>query len=89
MVFVHSNVQLVIMKSRIKNYDGARNVTVSVFLISKEVKHLLTEIFLAGRCKKVCGAANIDSIQSAQKLRGCTRIDGSLEIQIRSQGGRK
>lgn len=38
-------------------------------------------------CKKTCEGANIDSIQSAQQLRGCTHINGPLEIQIRSQGG--
>lgn len=36
-----------------------------------------------GPCLKVCTATNVDSIASAQKLRGCTRIKGSLEIQIR------
>ena len=40
-----------------------------------------------GLCKKSCKGASIDSISSAQKLRGCTHIAGSLEIQIRSQGG--
>ncbi|XP_011648405.1 insulin-like peptide receptor isoform X2 [Pogonomyrmex barbatus] len=34
-------------------------------------------------CMKECSAANVDSIASAQKLRGCTNIAGSLEIQIR------
>lgn len=36
-----------------------------------------------GRCKKQCPGANIDSAQSAEDLRGCTHINGSLEIQIR------
>lgn len=36
-----------------------------------------------GPCQKECAGANIDSIASAQKLRGCTHITGSLEIQIR------
>ncbi|XP_048513218.1 insulin-like receptor [Athalia rosae] len=36
-----------------------------------------------GLCLKECSGANVDSIASAQKLRGCTRIMGSLEIQIR------
>lgn len=36
-----------------------------------------------GRCLKECTATNVDSIASAQKLRGCTHIRGSLEIQIR------
>ncbi|XP_018333468.1 insulin-like receptor [Agrilus planipennis] len=39
-----------------------------------------------GRCKKICPASRIDSILAAQQLRGCTHINGSLEIQIR--GGR-
>ncbi|XP_044591590.1 insulin-like receptor isoform X2 [Cotesia glomerata] len=34
-------------------------------------------------CSKVCSGASVDSIASAQKLRGCTRIEGSLEIQIK------
>lgn len=36
-----------------------------------------------GQCLKECSGANVDSIASAQKLRGCTHITGSLEIQIR------
>ncbi|KAG7198161.1 hypothetical protein KM043_005580 [Ampulex compressa] len=36
-----------------------------------------------GPCLKECAGANVDSIASAQTLRGCTRITGSLEIQIR------
>lgn len=39
-----------------------------------------------GMCRKECKGANVDSIISAQNLRGCTHIKGSLEIQIR--GGR-
>ncbi|XP_011696536.1 PREDICTED: insulin-like receptor [Wasmannia auropunctata] len=34
-------------------------------------------------CLKECEGANVESIASAQKLRGCTHIKGSLEIQIR------
>ncbi|XP_071643096.1 insulin-like receptor-like [Temnothorax longispinosus] len=34
-------------------------------------------------CRKECSGANVDNIASAQKLRGCTHIAGSLEIQIR------
>ncbi|VVC26261.1 Hypothetical protein CINCED_3A024692 [Cinara cedri] len=37
----------------------------------------------SGPCRKVCIAANVESIQSAQKLKGCVIINGSLEIQIR------
>ncbi|XP_076760117.1 insulin-like receptor-like [Xylocopa sonorina] len=36
-----------------------------------------------GLCQKECPGASVDSISSAQKLRGCTHITGSLEIQIR------
>ncbi|XP_066996033.2 insulin-like peptide receptor [Anabrus simplex] len=39
-----------------------------------------------GQCRKECLGASVDSIASAQRLRGCTYIKGSLEIQIR--GGR-
>lgn len=42
---------------------------------------------IIGPCRKVCIAANVESIQSAQKLKGCVIINGSLEIQIR--GGSK
>jgi len=38
---------------------------------------------IIGPCRKVCIAANVESIQSAQKLKGCVIINGSLEIQIR------
>lgn len=36
-----------------------------------------------GTCRKECSGANVDSIASAQRLRGCTYIRGALEIQIR------
>ncbi|KAK7866791.1 hypothetical protein R5R35_004211 [Gryllus longicercus] len=36
-----------------------------------------------GPCRKECPSASVDSIASAQRLRGCTYIKGSLEIQIR------
>ncbi|XP_043280650.1 insulin-like receptor [Venturia canescens] len=36
-----------------------------------------------GHCLRECAGANVNSIASAQKLRGCTHISGSLEIQIR------
>ncbi|XP_039275988.1 insulin receptor [Nilaparvata lugens] len=36
-----------------------------------------------GPCKKECEGLNVDSISSSQRLRGCTYIKGSLEIQIR------
>ncbi|GIY26330.1 insulin receptor [Caerostris darwini] len=38
-----------------------------------------------GQCPKICAGAVVDSVGSAQKLKGCTQIYGSLEIQI--QGG--
>ncbi|XP_053687388.1 insulin-like receptor isoform X2 [Sabethes cyaneus] len=40
-----------------------------------------------GACPKRCGGGNIDNIQSAQSLKGCEIIEGSLEIQLRSRGG--
>ncbi|XP_055689522.1 insulin-like receptor isoform X2 [Lutzomyia longipalpis] len=40
-----------------------------------------------GLCRKTCQAAKIDSISTAQQMRGCTHIAGSLEIQIMNQGG--
>lgn len=42
-----------------------------------------------GTCRKVCDATNVDSIQSAQRLKGCVVINGSLEIQIRGGGNYK
>nr|UTM63729.1 Insulin-like receptor [Riptortus pedestris] len=36
-----------------------------------------------GKCKKECPGINVDSIATAQELRGCTIIRGALEIQIR------
>ncbi|XP_012280342.1 insulin-like receptor [Orussus abietinus] len=36
-----------------------------------------------GPCLKKCAGTSVDSIASAQRLRGCTHIVGSLEIQIR------
>ncbi|XP_076640887.1 insulin-like receptor-like isoform X1 [Halictus rubicundus] len=36
-----------------------------------------------GPCQKECEGEMVDSIATAQKLRGCTRIKGSLVIQIR------
>ncbi|XP_017772615.1 PREDICTED: insulin-like receptor [Nicrophorus vespilloides] len=39
-----------------------------------------------GRCKKECQGMVIDSVVTAKRLRGCTHINGSLEIQIRSGG---
>ncbi|XP_058788861.1 insulin-like receptor [Phymastichus coffea] len=36
-----------------------------------------------GPCMKECGGMTVDSIASAQKLRGCTLIKGNLEIAIR------
>jgi hypothetical protein len=38
---------------------------------------------LIGPCRKECQGVNVDSIATAQKMRGCTYIKGSLEIQIR------
>lgn len=35
-----------------------------------------------GPCRKECNPTNVDSIASAQRLRGCTYIKGALEIQI-------
>lgn len=36
-----------------------------------------------GPCQKECGSGNVENIASAQALRGCTHIRGSLQIQIR------
>ncbi|XP_063706959.1 insulin-like receptor isoform X2 [Culicoides brevitarsis] len=39
------------------------------------------------KCEKICKGATVDSISTAQHLRGCTKIDGNLEITIKSRGG--
>lgn len=44
---------------------------------------------LNDKCEKRCPGGKIDSIQTVQKLSGCTYIQGSLEIQIRREGGCK
>uniref|UniRef100_A0A1B6DYS9 Tyrosine-protein kinase receptor n=1 Tax=Clastoptera arizonana TaxID=38151 RepID=A0A1B6DYS9_9HEMI len=56
--------------------------------LEKEVKDSMGRSYYIcepckGYCKKECPGANVDSISSAQKLRDCTYITGSLEIQIR------
>lgn len=35
-----------------------------------------------GSCERVCVGAAINSISDAQKMKGCTIINGSLEIKI-------
>lgn len=42
-----------------------------------------------GPCKRECRSSTIDSINAAQQFRGCTKLIGTLIIQIRSQGGRE
>ncbi|KAF7989857.1 hypothetical protein HCN44_008531 [Aphidius gifuensis] len=37
----------------------------------------------SGQCQKKCPSINVDSVGKIQSLRGCTIIEGSLEIQIR------
>lgn len=39
------------------------------------------------KCDKICKGLTVDSIAAAQSLKGCTKIEGTLEIQIRSKGG--
>lgn len=53
------------------------------YMESNENDQNLTCRKCEGSCLKECTGANVDSIASAQKLRGCTHIAGSLEIQIR------
>ncbi|KAK8757577.1 hypothetical protein V5799_004791 [Amblyomma americanum] len=40
----------------------------------------------SGICPKVCSSFHVDGISSAQKIKGCTHINGSLIIQIRGGG---
>lgn len=42
---------------------------------------------LKDKCDKICDGLTVDSIAAAQSLKGCTKIEGTLEIQIRSKGG--
>ncbi|CAG2100850.1 unnamed protein product, partial [Medioppia subpectinata] len=51
---------------------------------NSEHKHLCDSCH--GPCPKVCPAAQVTNIASAQSLRGCTKINGSLEIYIQSGG---
>lgn len=39
------------------------------------------------KCDKICKGLTVDSIAAAQSLKGCTKIEGTLEISIRSKGG--
>lgn len=39
-----------------------------------------------GKCPKVCKGGKIESISQAQVFKGCTVIDGSLEITVRGDG---
>lgn len=39
------------------------------------------------QCKKICVGAKIDSISAAQRMADCQIITGTLEIQIRREGG--
>ncbi|CAB3240968.1 unnamed protein product [Arctia plantaginis] len=39
-------------------------------------------------CNKVCSGGKIDSVASAEQFRGCTHINGKLEISIRNSGGK-
>lgn len=39
-----------------------------------------------GICRKDCAPASVNSIASIQAMQGCTRITGSLFIQIRNEG---
>ncbi|XP_054706404.1 insulin-like peptide receptor [Uloborus diversus] len=55
----------------------------SGFAINETNKHEC--IKCDGQCPKICDGAVVDSVGSAQKLKGCTYVNGSLEIQI--QGG--
>lgn len=36
-----------------------------------------------GKCPKVCGGGKIESVSQAQVFKGCTTIDGSLEITVK------
>lgn len=38
---------------------------------------------LIGACKKDCHGVFVESVESSAALKGCTRITGSLKIQIR------
>lgn len=37
-------------------------------------------------CTHVCQAGKVDTLESVEKFRGCTHINGSLEIHIRGGG---
>lgn len=66
-----------------KPFQNVCRIDCPVGYMDEDSNNLTTCKKCNGPCQKECGGANIDSIASAQKLRGCTHITGSLEIQIR------
>ena len=66
-----------------KPFQNVCRIDCPVGYMDDETNNLTTCKKCNGLCQKECGGANIDSIASAQRLRGCTHITGSLEIQIR------
>lgn len=41
-----------------------------------------------GRCQKECYGAEVKSMEDAEKLRGCTHINGSIEVVIKSENSK-
>lgn len=66
-----------------KPFNGSCVIECPAGYMDDEVDRKMSCKKCEGPCLKECSATNVDSISSAQKLRGCTHIKGSLEIQIR------
>lgn len=77
------------LEARTQNYvpfNGHCHLGCPQGFVEKKVNGVLMCDTCDGTCLKHCPAKSIDSIAAAQSLAGCAIIDGSLEIQIRSQG---
>ncbi|KAI4497351.1 hypothetical protein M0802_007598 [Mischocyttarus mexicanus] len=66
-----------------KPFNGSCIIECPAGYMDEEVNNKTSCRKCKGPCLKECRGTSVDSIASAQKLRGCTHITGSLEIQIR------
>lgn len=66
-----------------KPFNGSCIIECPAGYMDEEVNNKTSCKKCEGPCLKECAGTSVDSIASAQKLRGCTHITGSLEIQIR------
>ncbi|KAL2712200.1 insulin-like receptor isoform X1 [Vespula squamosa] len=66
-----------------KPFNGSCIIECPAGYMDEEIDNKTSCRKCKGPCLKECAGTSVDSIASAQKLRGCTHITGSLEIQIR------